>query len=162
MVEDDFACSREISRRLAAVMPGARVAQHDFQRFKYFSDATYVLDTSGLNSRRVARLPVEAPVYFAKDGIEVALDESIEILHADFRWTSVEAMADYSVADLLGSPRIGRRFLGTVYSGDVAQRLEAYRTASMPRACGAAYFNFFVRADLAQRFRDAGFLVGGP
>lgn len=162
MVEDDFACSREISRRLAAVVPDARVAQHDFQRFKYFSDATYVLDTSGLNSRRVAHVPVEAPVYFAKDGIETALDESIEILHVDFRWTSAEAMADYSVGDLLASPRIGRRFLGTVYSGKVAERLAGYRTASMPHACGDAYFNFLVRADLAQRFRDAGFLVGGP
>ena len=161
MREADFACNARIAERLTSIAPEARIAQHDIQWLKYFSDETYVLDTSGLNSHAVAHRPVADRLYFAKDGIDLALEEGIEVLHCDFRWTSATPMAQHTLEELLGQPELGERFFGHVYSGDIArQLLGRYRPVSLPEACGETYFNVLVRADLVERFEQAGCLVG--
>lgn len=159
----DFPCNRAIAERLRALGPDVRLAQHDAQWIKYFADELYVLDTSGLNSATVAHLPVDDPLYFAKDGIEVALELGIEVLHCDYRWTSPEAIADHSLGTVLADPELGRRFLGRVYAGRIAETLRAfYLPASLTGVCGGQAFNVLVRADAAPELEHVGFRIGPP
>jgi len=161
LTEAHFACSADIAQRLVDVEPSVRLAQHDFQRFKYFQDSVEVFDMSGINAPEVAHRPSREPVRFGKEGIDLALAAGYELVHVDFRWTSAFALANHSLREVLEDPVLVSQFFGLRYEDAVMERLERdYLPVSMPNACGTDWFNFFVRRDLAQLFADAGFVVG--
>ena len=163
MREADFPCNAAIAARLALLARGVRVAQHDAQWIKYFAPELYVLDTSGLNSAEVAHLPVDEPLYFAKDGIHVALQRGIEVLHCDYHWTRPRAIADHSLAAVLADEELARYFLGRAYGGRIAELLRAsYLPASLVGVCGDQAFNVLVRKEAAPALEGVGFRIGRP
>jgi hypothetical protein len=156
-----FACSDQISARLAAASAGARVAQIHFQRYKYFEDQAQVFDLTGINQRDVAHLPVEGPVTFGKDGLDLALAEQVEVLHLDYRWTHASPMVRHTTAALLASPQLRERFAVLVNDEQAALLEASYLTASLVGVCGSQCLNVFVRPEWTDSFRNAGFLVQG-
>ncbi|MCP3916430.1 MAG: hypothetical protein GY711_12805 [bacterium] len=158
----DFACSRTIAERIASVVPGARLAQHDFQRFKYFADDTYVMDTTGLNHARIAHEPEAGRVRFGRDGILHAVRDRYEIIHVDYLWSRPDAMAHFGIREIFGDARVAARFHGApLVREEVGSAMQGeYVPATLEDACGPGNFNLFVRSDLAPAFRAAAFLVG--
>lgn len=157
-----FACSDDISSRLAAAARGARVAQIHFQRFKYFQDDAEVFDLTGINERDVAHRPVDGPVRFGKDGLSQALGAGVEVLHLDYRWSHPLPMARHTTRAVVDSRDLRESFAVLIDDEQAEQLAAEYLTASLVGVCGSQCLNVFIRTELAAAFRAAGFLVQKP
>ena len=163
--ENTFAVDREIIAQLSAVLPNGDIAQSDFQRYKYFSDRTRVIDLHGLNERRFAHVPVEGQVLWGKFRYQNVVEANAPvwiygpIFYSDTPWAS------FSTHSILFDSEAYLKFLGWGFdmcgeSREVAKAIEStYLPASLQ--VGTRYFNFLVRRDWAGSLAATGILVNG-
>lgn len=144
-----YGCDRELVRVVTGAWPDAVVAQSDFQRFKYFSDRTRVLDLHGLNDRALAHVVVDGPVRHGKYDPSRAARTDADVWIWGYLYWQERPLAEHSLAEVLADPGLAQQFSGYPERPDAearARMLARFTTASVP-ACGG-YYNFLVRQDL--------------
>lgn len=154
------------ARAFAAVREalGAEVFAHRHaQRFRWFEPEATILDLTGLTDAEVARRPAPGRVRFGRDAVDLALERRVGALHLDPLRARPAALAAADPLRALSDPAVAPSFGGPPYlEPELARRVAAdYRGASFALPEAGGFFNLFVRADLAERFRSAGFSVGG-
>ena len=162
--EKTFSCDRQASLRIEGMLahrPGARAAQTDFQRLKYFADDLYVWDLTGLNDRQIAHREVAEPVQWGKLDLLEAVRQRPEVIVLGHRTKPhARAMARYALVDVVRTADLHDDFFGYGLAPHIADALSAsYGTASV-EVCGG-YFNFLARRDLLAELRSFGALVEG-
>lgn len=153
-----FAAARE-------ALAGETLAHRHAQRIRWFEPGLTVLDMTGLTDREVARRPHPGANRFGRDALDLALERRVGAIHLDVPFAPVRAIAGLgSTAEVLGDASLTGELMGTVASEgpliDLLARLylpASYRLHGTPGA--VRWFNLFVRADLAERFEEAGFVV---
>ena len=155
-----FACDQEVAGKLQALVGGGIVAQTDDQRLKYFADALYVRDLTGLNDRAIAHRSVEGQVLWGKlDLLEAAEQQPAAIVLGHHVYVHSTALASHSLRAAFENAEWSNDYFGYRIAPIYIDALTArYRSASLP-ACGG-WFNFLLRNDLVDRYRAAGILVG--
>ncbi|MEM9382306.1 MAG: hypothetical protein AAGB93_20295, partial [Planctomycetota bacterium] len=138
-------------------------AHRHVQRYRWFEPGAAVLDLTGLTDAEVARRPAPGPVRFGRDAVDLALDRRVGALHLDPLRARPAALAAADPLRALSDPSVAPAFGGPPYlDPELARRVAVdYRGASLALPEAGGFFNLFVRTDLADRFRAAGFSVGG-
>ena len=158
-------CDIEASRSIEALGISS-FAQTDLQRFKFLNDHLRVIDASGLNDAQAAHESVAARVRWGKGGVAHAVRTNAEAFSYGYRFPySSRPMAEYTARELVQDDALRDRFIGSHF-GDAYPEPDAggllhanFRPASL-RACGS-WFNFWLRADIAQRYENReGLIVG--
>jgi hypothetical protein len=142
---------------------GEVFAHRHVQRYRWFEPTAAVLDLTGLTDAEVARRPAAGQVRFGRDALDLALARGVGAIHLDPMRARPSSLAAADPVRALSDPEVAVLYSGPPFvSLKLARRLaEHYRPASFPLPEAGGYFNLFVRADLAPRFRAAGFSVGG-
>lgn len=159
--EKTYACERRVADRIADLV-GERgsVSQTDFQRLKYFSDSTHVVDLHGLSTAWIAHEPWAEQVTYGKFRHELALRVGAEVWVYGYRQGSRQIpMAAIPTDRLLADPAAYSRFVGYEAPERVRADIKAAYLPASIQECDR-FFNFLVRRDVAQRFVGAGVIVG--
>jgi hypothetical protein len=159
--EETYACERRVAARLADLVgDDGAVSQTDFQRLKYFSDATRVVDLHGLSTAWIAHEPWNEQVTYGKFRHDLALRVGAEIWVYGYRQGSRQVpMAAVPTDKLLADPATYSHFVGYEAPAHVRADIEAIYLPASIRECGR-FFNFLVRRDVAREHVEAGVLVG--
>ena len=158
-------CEEAFAVALQRVIPTGTVAQTDFQRVKFWCDSLRVLDLEGLSDRQIAHEPVDEPVRLGKFRPVIVLRTKPEVWIPGYKFRTRISRFAIDPPVLSSDPETQMQRLGydermEVAEGDVAAALSSLYVPVSLESCGV-FFNFFVRQDLAARFSEAGFLVGG-
>ena len=149
--ETDYACEIEVAAKLAA--RATSVAQTDFQRLKFYRDDLRVVDLMGLNDRARAHAASPGKNLWGKGGPAAGPASGADVLQLGILAIQRAPMARFTSAQIASDERLATAFIGYPIPSEATDALAAdYVTASIP-VCGA-FFNFFVRKDLAARFAD--------
>ena len=149
---------------------GSTLAQRHGQRFAWFAQTSsieggaaarlVILDLTGLTDSDVAHTPVEGPVRFGRNALELALTRRVGALHLDHAPWRANSWVGLETGVALSDENLAERFLGAPHPGpQLAARLsESYICATLRDAWGPGrHINLLVRRDLEARFRAAGF-----
>lgn len=152
--ETHFVRHRTVVQKLERA--GLRLAvQNNFQMYKYFSDATRVLDATGLNDSRVAHMPWPKQNLWGKDGWDLLFRERPEVVSYGFHIWSETPMSEYTTQQIATNAELYWRFAGyPLHAGLLAN----YRSASVSDDRGL-FLSIFIREDLVETARAAGILV---
>lgn len=157
--ETDYACEIEVAAKLAA--RATSVAQTDFQRLKFYRDDLRVIDLMGLNDRARARAAAPGKNLWGKGGPAAGPASGADVLELGILAIQRAPMARYTSAQIANEERLATAFIGYPIPSEARDALAAdYVTASMP-VCGA-FFNFFVRKDVAASFADVAIMAIAP
>jgi arabinofuranosyltransferase len=155
---ESWVCDREIARRLEQVSQGGVIAQSDYQRLKYFSDHSRVLDLTGINNREIAHREDSRQVLWGKTDFHEAVKLRPELLIFGYRYFQETPMTSYPLRDVVSDLELSERYFGPGVPPNEADAVSAvYAAASFPACWG--YFNFLVRRDLAARAVQVGLIV---
>jgi len=143
----DYYCDIEVARRLRVDFPGATLAQTDFQKLKFFSDETRVIDLTGLNNRHVAHEAIADHVVWGKHDLEYGAELRPDLWVLGFPDRRQMRLADSTSEDVFLRPAVFMHYFDTAFAEAPAEGLRQtlaanYSTASYS-VCGG-YFNFLV------------------
>jgi hypothetical protein len=159
---DDFLCEQAFGNALSRTLPGASVAESDYELLKYFADSLYVIDLQGINDRDIAHKEVTGPVRWGKFSEDDVVRLRPDIWLWGFKITRDRPMSAVTTRDVVGTVHNHKYFTGLdrFPSRETELKIvDEYVPVSLA-LCNKQY-NMFVRKDRVNAFSSVpGFTVG--
>ncbi len=160
--DEDFGAQRQFTTRVHQALAGEPIAHFHAQFLRYFQPDLPVIDLTGITSHAIAHTPTQGRVSLGRTSLQPAFEADAGAVYIDMLAWRAQPVASYGIGALAKSPSLWKRLVG----GDVPEPVEldvlqqGYRPASLPlHGEVERWANLFVRADLADQFRQQGFIV---
>lgn len=160
--QEDYLCEQAFANALSKTLPGATVAESDYELLKYFGDGLHVVDLQGINNKDIAHKEVTAPVRWGKFSEDDVVPLRPDIWLWGFKITRDRPMSAVTTRDVVGNPHNHKYFTGLdkFPSRETSLKIvDMFQPVSLS-LCNKQY-NMLVRKDRVDAFeRTPGFTVG--